>query len=209
MKIVPALLTDKVQNLELMLSQAETFIDFVQIDFMDGSFVPSKSIAADDLAGIRIHIGWEAHLMVQDPVYYLSSFDKHGLKRAIFHWEASPHPESIISDIRNLGLEVGLAVNPETSFSDFERVVDQIDAVLFLTVHPGFYGSPFIPEVLEKIEDFRSHFPSKLIGVDGGISLENIQKVRLSGADYACVGSRIFRHEDPRQSYEEFVRAIE
>ncbi len=209
MKIVPAILTDKVKALDLMLSQAETFTDFAQIDFMDGSFVPSKSIAAEDLAGMRINIEWEAHLMVKDPMYYLSSFNKHGLKRAIFHWEASPHPQSIISDIRNLGLEVGLAINPETSFSDFERVVDQIDAVLFLTVHPGFYGSPFIPEVLDKIKDFRSHFPSKVIGVDGGISLENIQKVRLSGADYACVGSRIFRHDNPRQSYEKFARAIE
>lgn len=208
MKIVPAVLTEKVQDLELMLAQAETFTDFVQIDFMDGTFVPSKSIAAEDLAGIKINIGWEAHLMVNDPMYYLSSFNKHGLQRAIFHWEANFHPESIASDIRNLGLEVGLAINPETSLSDFERVVDKVDAVLFLTVHPGFYGSPFIPEVLEKIKDFRSHFPSKVIGVDGGISLENIETVRSSGADYACVGSRIFRHDDPPQSYEEFTRAI-
>jgi ribulose-phosphate 3-epimerase len=156
-----------------------------------------------------MNIGWEAHLMVNDPLYYLSSFNKHGLKRAIFHCEANPHPESIVSDIRNLGLEVGLAINPETSLSDFERAVDKVDAVLFLTVHPGFYGSPFIPEVLEKIKDFRSHFPSRVIGVDGGISLENIELVKSSGADYACVGSRIFRHDDPRQSYEEFTRAIQ
>ena len=209
MKIVPAVLTENVQDLELMLTQAETFTDFVQIDFMDADFVPSKSIAAEGLAGIKINIGWEAHLMVNDPVYYLSSFNTHGLKRAIFHWEANPHPESIVSDIRNLGLEVGLAINPETSLSDFEGVVDKVDAVLFLTVHPGFYGSPFIPEVLEKIKDFRSHFPSKVIGVDGGISLKNIETVRSSGADYACVGSRIFRHDDPRQSYEEFIRTIQ
>ena len=208
MKIVPAILTDKVQDLKLMLAQAETFSDFVQIDFMDASFVPSQSIAPKDLAEIKINIGWEAHLMVKEPINYLSSLNRDGLKRIIFHWKASPHPESIVSAVRNLGLEVGLAINPETILSQFEGLVDKIDSVLFLSVHPGFYGSPFIAEVLEKIGAFRSHFPATMIGIDGGISLDNIRRVKSSGVDYACVGSRIFRHDDPRKSYEEFQKAI-
>ncbi len=208
MKIVPAILTDKQKDLKLMLTQAETFTDFVQIDFMDGSFVPSKSIAPEDLAEIKMNIDWEAHLMVKDPINYLSSLNRDGLKRIIFHWKASPHPESVVSAARNLGLEVGLAINPETTLSQFEELVDKIDSVLFLSVHPGFYGSPFIAEVLEKIGEFRSRFPSKVIGIDGGISLDNIQRVKSSGVDYACVGSRIFRHDDPRKSYDEFVEAI-
>ena len=207
MKIIPALLTDNPQDFKLMLAQAETFTDFVQIDFMDGSFVPSKSIGPEDLAEIKMGIGWEAHLMVKDPIHSLSSLNRAGLKRAIFHWEADPRPESIVSAIRDLGLAVGLAINPETSLSQFERIVPQIDSVLFLSVHPGFYGSPFIGEVLEKIREFRSHFPSTLIGIDGGISLDNIQRVKSSGVDYACVGSRIFRHDNPRKRYEEFVKA--
>jgi len=208
MKIVPAILTDKQQDLKLMLTQAETFTDFIQIDFMDGSFVPSKSIAPEDLAEIEMNIDWEAHLMVKDPVHHLPSLNRSGLKRVLVHWEAGPRPESFLSAIRDLELHVGLAVNPETTLSQFEELVDQIDSILFLSVNPGFYGSPFIAEVLEKIREFRSCFPSKVIGIDGGISLDNIQRVKSSGVDYACVGSRIFRHDDPRKSYDEFVEAI-
>ena len=208
MRIVPAILTDNPQDLKRMLAQAETFTDFVQIDFMDGDFVPSKSIAPEDLAEIKMRIGWEAHLMVKDPIHYLSPLNRDGLERVIFHWEADPRPESIVSAIRDLGLAVGLAVNPETALSQFEALVPHIDSVLFLSVHPGSYGSPFVVEVLEKIREFRSHFPSTVIGIDGGIALDNIQRLKSLKMDYACVGSRIFRHDDPRKSYEEFVKAV-
>jgi ribulose-phosphate 3-epimerase len=209
MKIVPAILTDNSQNLKRMLGQAETFTAFVQIDFMDGDFVPSKSIGPEDLAEIEMRIGWEAHLMVKDPIGYLSSLNKVGLKRVIFHWEADSHRESIVSAIRDLGLAVGLAINPETALSQFANVVPNIDSVLFLSVHPGFYGSPFVEEVLEKIREFRSRFPSVVIGIDGGVALDNIQRLKALKMDYACVGSRIFRHDDPRKSYEEFAKAAE
>jgi ribulose-phosphate 3-epimerase len=207
MRIVPAILTDNPQDLKRMLGQAETFTDFVQIDFMDGDFVPSKSVTPEDLAEIEIRIGWEAHLMVKDPIDYLSSLNKKGLKRVIFHWEADPHPESIVSALRDLGLAVGLAINPETALSQFEDLVPHIDSVLFLSVHPGFYGSPFVEEVLEKVREFRYRFPSTVIGIDGGVALDNIQRLKLLKMDYACVGSRIFRHDDPGKSYGEFVKA--
>ena len=209
MKIVPAVLTENPQDLKRMLAQAETFADFVQIDFMDGDFVPSKSVAPEDLAGIKMRIGWEAHLMVKDPIHYLSSLNREGLERVLFHWEADPHPESIVSAIRDQGLAVGLGINPETALSQFKNLVPKIDSVLFLSVHPGFYGSTFVEEVLEKIREFRSHFPSVVIGIDGAIALDNIQRLKSLGVDYACVGSRIFRHDDPRKGYEEFVKAIE
>ena len=209
MKIVPAILTDNPQDLKRMLAQVDTFTDFVQIDFMDGSFVPSKSITPEDLAEIKIRIGWEAHLMVKDPIHYLSSLNREGLERVLFHWEADPHPESIVSAIRDQGLAVGLGINPETALSQFKNLVPKIDSVLFLSVHPGFYGSTFVEEVLEKIREFRSHFPSVVIGIDGGIALDNIGRLKSLEMDYVCVGSRIFRHDDPHKSYEEFVNAVE
>ena len=209
MKIVPAVLTENPQDLKRMLAQAETFADFVQIDFMDGDFVPSKSVAPEDLAGIKMRIGWEAHLMVKDPIHYLSSLNREGLERVLFHWEADPHPESIVSAIRDQGLAVGLGINPETALSQFKNLVPKIDSVLFLSVHPGFYGSTFVEEVLEKIREFRSHFPSVVIGIDGGIALDNIGRLKSLEMDYVCVGSRIFRHDDPHKSYEEFVNAVE
>ena len=207
MRIVPAILTDNQQDLKRMLAQVETFTDFVQIDFMDGEFVPSKSLAPEELADIEITIRWEAHLMVKNPLGYLSSLSRERLERAIFHWEAVSHHESVVSAIRDLGLSVGLAINPETALSEFEDLVPRIDSVLFLSVHPGFYGSPFVEEVLEKIREFRSRFPSAVIGIDGGVALDNVQGLKALRMDYACVGSRIFRHDDPRKSYEEFIKA--
>lgn len=209
MRIVPAILTDNPQDLKRMLAQAEAFTDFVQIDFMDGDFVPSKSLTPADLAEIEIRIGWEAHLMVKDPIGYLSSLNKKGLKRVVFHWEADPHPESIVSALRDLGLAVGLGINPETAFSQFEDLVPHIDSVLFLSVHPGFYGSPFVEEVLEKVREFRSRYPSTVMGIDGGVALDHIQRLKSLKMDYACVGSRIFRHNNPGKSYEKFVKAAE
>jgi ribulose-phosphate 3-epimerase len=207
MRIVPAILTDNQKDLKRMLAQVETFTDFVQIDFMDGEFVPSKSIAPEELVDIEMTIRWEAHLMVKDPLAYLSSLSREKLARAIFHWEAVSHHESVVSAIRDLGLSVGLAINPETALSEFEDLVPRIDSVLFLSVHPGFYGSPFVEEVLEKIREFRSRFPSAVIGIDGGVALDNVQGLKSLRMDYACVGSRIFRHDDPRKSYEEFIKA--
>jgi ribulose-phosphate 3-epimerase len=130
-----------------------------------------------------------------------------GLKRVIFHWEADPHRESIVSAIRDLGLAVGLAINPETALSQFAKFIPTIDSVLFLSVHPGYYGSPFVEEVLEKVREFRYRFPSTLIGIDGGVALDNIRRLKALNMDYACVGSRIFGHDDPHKSYEEFVKA--
>ena len=207
MRIVPAILTDNQKDLKRMLSQVETFTDFIQIDFMDGEFVPSKSIPPEELVDIEMTTRWEAHLMVKDPLAYLSCLSREKLERAIFHWEAVSHHESVVSAIRDLGLSVGLGINPETALSEFEDLVPRIDSVLFLSVHPGFYGSPFVKEVLEKIREFRSRFPSAVIGIDGGVALDNIQGLKALRVDYACVGSRIFRHDDPRKSYEEFIKA--
>ncbi|MEW6616218.1 MAG: ribulose-phosphate 3-epimerase [Thermodesulfobacteriota bacterium] len=206
MRIVPAILTDKLDDFQNMIDIAKGFTDYVQVDFMDGVFVPSKSISLDALMGVKIPLDMEAHLMVKEPNSYLASLKSMGTKKVIFHFEADPDPENVISNIRKLGMEAGLAVNPKTAISEFQSLVPQVGSFLFLSVDPGFYGSPFIPGVLDEIRRFRSQFLSAFIGIDGGISLDNIKKVKAAGVDYACVGSRIFLQPDPKESYEAFLR---
>ncbi|MFA4910156.1 MAG: ribulose-phosphate 3-epimerase [Desulfobacteria bacterium] len=208
MRIVPAILTDKLEDFQNMLNIAKGFTDYVQVDFMDGVFVPSKSISLDALMGMKIPLDMEAHLMVKDPNAYLASLKSIGAKKVILHFEADPDPENVISNIRNLGMEAGLAINPKTAISEFQSLVPHVDSFLFLSVDPGFYGSPFIPGVLDEIRCFRAQFPSAFIGIDGGISLDNIKKLKASGVDYACVGSRIFLQPDPKESYEAFLRSL-
>ena len=94
-------------------------------------------------------------------------------------------------------MKVGLAVNPETPLTTTLSLADSVDSVLFLTVHPGFYGAKFLPEVLDKVVELRGRKPNLEIGVDGGIKESNIAEVARLGVDYICVGSAIFVQPDP------------
>ncbi|MFA5270838.1 MAG: ribulose-phosphate 3-epimerase [Candidatus Omnitrophota bacterium] len=199
--IVPAILTEDKQELVRMCALCAGFCSSVQIDIMDGKFVPSKSVTVDDLADLRLSMESEAHLMVEDPLEWLEVFKKIGSKRIIFHFEIKKDHEKIINELKNAGLEAGIAINPSTKISTFSHLLDKVESVLFMSVVPGFYGSKFIPEVLEKIQKFKKIYPQKCTGIDGGVKPDNIARVVRSGVDYICVGSAVLKAEDPKAAY--------
>lgn len=201
-RVIPAILTESADELNTMVRQAEGFAKWLQLDIMDGSFVPSHSIACDQTTSVDIKLGWEAHLMVQNPEELFECFQEAGAKKVIFHYEATGKPEVVIAKARELGLRVGLAVNPETSVAEILPLAEKVDSVLFMAVHPGFYGATFLPEVLEKIAEFRRERPGMEIGIDGGVKEENISLIANSGVDIIYVGSAIFLDENPAESYE-------
>lgn len=185
-----------------MLRQAESFTSWAQLDVMDGAFVPSRSITAADIAHARPRLQWEVHLMVRDPAKYFDSFKKAGAQKVVFHYEAAAsNIEETVRRARAHGLRVGLAVNPETPISTIQPLLGMVDGVLFLSVNPGFYGAPFIPEVLDKVKELRRFSPLMEIGIDGGIKESNVGLVAKAGADFICVGSAVFRHPDPGESF--------
>ena len=200
-RVVPAILTEDPAALKTMIRQAEGFTSYVQVDIMDGRFVPSHSITCEHLAALSITLGWEAHLMAESPQDYLEGLRRAGAEKVIFHYEATSSPREVITQARQLGLAVGLALNPETQLSAISPLVSEVDSVLFLTVHPGFYGSQFIPAVLEKIVNFRKSHPGVETGVDGGIKEGNITEVARAGADTIYVGSAIFLQPEPGDSF--------
>jgi len=200
-RVVPAILTDDPKALETMVRQAETFTDYVQFDIMDGQFVPSQSITWKHLASLSMKLNWEAHLMVLHPENQLEGFRQAGAQKVVFHYEATPSPRGVIALARNLSLKVGLAINPETPVSAFLPLASEVDSVLFLSVNPGFYGSKFIPEVLDKLAEFRSACPDMEIGIDGGIKEGNIAQIARAGADIIYVGSAIFLQPQPAESF--------
>ena len=208
-RVVPAILTDDFKTLETMVHKAESFTDYVQFDIMDGQFVPSRSITCEHLAGLNAKLAWDAHLMVLHPEDYLEGFFNAGARRITFHFEATETPQLVISEIREFGLEVVLAINPETPLSAFSHLTELVDGVLFLAVHPGFYASKFIPEVLEKISEFGKTQPDVDIGIDGGIKEDNIVQVAKSGAAHICVGSAIFLQADPGASFRHLTNLIQ
>jgi ribulose-phosphate 3-epimerase len=200
-RVVPAILTDNTPTLEKLVRQTESFTDYAQFDLMDGHFVPSRSYTPDDLAAIKINLTWEAHLMMLQPEGYLETLKKAGAKKIIVHIEAVASLWKEISLIKNLGMQVGVAVNPETPLAAFKEIVPEVDSVLFMAVHPGFYGAKFLPEVLVKIKQYRKTFWKTITGIDGGVKENNIEEIARCGVDEICVGSAIFLQPDPGAAY--------
>lgn len=200
-RIVPAILTDNAAELEKLTRQTESFADYAQFDLMDGHFVPSRSFTAADLSAVKPKIGWEAHLMMLQPEDYLETLKQAGAEKIIFHFEAVASPWKIINMLRDLGVKIGIAINPETPFAAFKEYVPEADSILFMSVYPGFYGAKFIPEVLDKIKEYRKIYWKTLTGIDGGVKEDNIVEIARSGVDEICVGSAIFRQPDPGDAY--------
>lgn len=208
-RVVPAILTDDPQVLPQLVRQAEGFCRYVQFDIMDGRFVPSHSITWQHLAALDTALDWEVHLMVEDPDQYLAAFREAGASRIIFHYEASPQPDQVVRQVKSLGAEVGLAVNPQTPVSSIQPLASEVDSVLLLAVNPGFYGSPFLPEVMDKVSQLRGQCPDLEIGIDGGIKEGNVARVARAGVDSIYVGSAIFRDSEPAASYRRLARLAE
>ncbi len=200
-RIVPAILTDDPRALETMVRQTEEFTSYAQFDVMDGQFVPSRSVTCEQIARLKTKLTWEAHLMVLHPETCLEDFRRAGAQTIVFHYEATPSPAEVIKLVKNLGMGVGLAVNPKTPISAILPLADELDSVLFLSVNPGFYGSKFIPEVLDKIVAFHKARPDLETGIDGGIKESNIIQITRSGVDFICVGSAIFMQPQSGESF--------
>ena len=200
-RVVPAILTDSKSELSHMVSLANGFAPFVQVDLMDGVFVPSRSVEIDDLRNQGIEFKWEAHLMVAHPLLHLEALRNLGAARVIFHVESGDEPALVVLHARSLGLGVGMAINPPTPVTSLEPYLRAVDSVLLMTVYPGYYGAPFVPEVMEKVGQVRAFRPDIEIGVDGGIKERNILAVVQQGVDTVCVGSAVFGQADPAASY--------
>lgn len=206
--IVPALLTNDLNKMQIMVNACAEFTDFVQIDIMDNEFVPSQSITLDELNNLKISINHEAHLMVNNPIAWLDTFQKLGANQIIFHFEAKCDHQKVINAIRSKKLKVGLAINPNTKIKEFKNLINKIDTVLFMSVTPGFYGAPFIPDVLEKIKEFKMLYPDIFTGIDGGVKMNNIVEIRKSGVDYICIGSALLKAQSPALAYGQFQKML-
>ncbi|MFH1768189.1 MAG: ribulose-phosphate 3-epimerase [Candidatus Omnitrophota bacterium] len=207
--IIPAILTDDKDEFVKMLSVCKKFAPYLQIDVMDGQFVPSCSVDMKSLVGLKSPLGCEAHLMVNDPLPWIDVFKEFGAERIIFHYEIVFDRERVINRIRQKGLSAGLAVNPDSKIEDFRYLIDKIDLVLFMSVVPGFYGAKFIPSVLDKIKEFKRLYPAKKTAIDGGIKIDNVKEVFDIGIDHICVGSAVLKAVSPQDAYKQFLAAVE
>ncbi|NGX50082.1 MAG: Ribulose-phosphate 3-epimerase, partial [Candidatus Anoxychlamydiales bacterium] len=154
-KVAPSILAADFSRInEEVKKVEESKADAIHIDVMDGHFVPNISIGPQMVAAINrsTDLFLDVHLMIYNPFDYIEKFVEVGADLITFHFEATEDVEDTINYIRKCGKKVGLAFNPETSFSLATKYLEKLDNVLFMSVHPGFGGQKFIPSVLEKIE---------------------------------------------------------
>jgi len=200
-RIAPSILAADFAYLGDEIDRARSEADVLHVDVMDGHFVPNITIGPPVVSSVRRHCDLyiDCHLMIDNPAKYLGAFRSAGADSCSVHVEVGGTGE-LIAQMRELGLGVGLAVNPETAFEACEPWLDQIDLLLVMTVHPGFGGQSFMTEVVPKIERARRAIDSQgldvALEVDGGIDTSTAPVVTRAGARLLVAGSAIFGEQD-------------
>jgi ribulose-phosphate 3-epimerase len=203
-KIIPTVFSINEEDFLDRFSRLVNLSKDIQIDFMDGKFVPSQFLDIDVLPDLkRLKNNFEAHLMVYHPEKYIKRLKDKGFKKIIFHYEAFHTNDDVISLARKIKKEkllVFLAINPFTRVQDLLLLVKEFDGVLFMGVYPGKEHQLFVYDVLEHISQLR-HFYKKIdIQVDGGINTSNIHYISKAGANLFNTGSFVAENKDPRNA---------
>lgn len=197
--ITPSILAADFGRLQEEVASIEKHADWLQLDVMDGHFVPNLSFGAPVVKWLKTLLPLDVHLMVTNPADRIAEFAAIGAKHITFHAEAVLSTEArkdLMKTIRKTGATVGIALNPDTPVSAIDDVVADVDMVLVMSVHPGFGGQTFIASVLPKIKELRTKHPRLMIQIDGGIDTVSAAKAREAGADNLVAGSSIFSASD-------------
>ena len=198
--IAPSILAANFSNLQEDLEFVEkSNADWLHIDVMDGVFVPNISFGQMIIKEMDKHVSKikDVHLMIVEPEKYIQSFRDAGADVITVHYEACNHLHKTIQQIKATGAKAGVAINPHTSVSLLEDVLEDLDLVCIMSVNPGFGGQKFIYQSIQKIRKLRTMIDERnlnvLIEVDGGVGLQNAEKILQAGANVLVAGSSVFK----------------
>ncbi|MEQ9406789.1 MAG: ribulose-phosphate 3-epimerase [Fuerstiella sp.] len=205
--IAPSMLKCDFGNLQEEVERIDSAgLPLYHLDVMDGHFVPNLSYGAMVIEGLRPRTStpFDAHLMISDPGRYLDEYVRAGCEAITIHLEAVADPTELLQAIRRQDVVAGLAINPDTPIEAAEPYLQHCDLLLVMSVHPGFGGQKFMPEVLPKITAARRLAGDDLlISVDGGVAVGTIGQCAQAGADIFVAGSSIFDQDDYQRAAED------
>jgi len=202
-QISPSILAADFSQLGIEIKRLEKAgADMIHVDVMDGHFVPNLTIGPPVIKTLRNYtkLPFDVHLMIKPVHKYIKDYAEAGADIITIHPEATEDLKNSIKHIQELGKKVGISLNPETKIDIIKEFLNQIDLVLIMSVHPGFGGQKFIPEVVNKIKELKN-IQSKEnlrfdIEVDGGIDFNNSKLVVNAGANILVSGTTIFKNNN-------------
>lgn len=209
-EIIPAILVQSRDEFLRRVLLMAPHVGTVQIDVMDGKFVPSATWADPaEIEQMRLDVPFEVHLMVADPQRVVEDWVRVGARRIIVHEEAGRREVGLaIERVRRGEREAGVSINPLTSVSEIADLLDFVDVVLVMGVTPGASGQQFQPVALEKVRELRRLRPKLRIEVDGGVKIGIAKQLAQAGADGIVAASAIFDAPDPLRALDELKRDI-
>jgi len=200
-KIAPSILSADFGQLDSEINKLEKAgADMIHIDVMDGHFVPNITVGPPVIKTLRKYtkLPFDVHLMISPVHKYIKDYVEAGADIITIHPEATDNLQESIEHIKKFGKKVGVSLNPNTQIDIIEKLLVEINLVLIMSVHPGFAGQKFIPNVLDKIRELKKIKDEKNLNfdieVDGGINFDNSKLVIEAGANILVSGTTIFKN---------------
>jgi ribulose-phosphate 3-epimerase len=212
-KIAPSILSADFSRLgDEVRAVAAASADYIHIDVMDGHFVPNITIGPLLVEAVRkvTDLPLDVHLMIENPDLYIPDFAHAGADIIVIHAEATNHLHRTVQLIKSFGKKAGVSLNPATSLHLLDYILEDLDLVLLMTVNPGFGGQSFIETCLPKIHTLRAMLDKRgleaELEVDGGVKIDNIERISHAGADVFVAGSAVFGSKDYAATISELKR---
>ncbi len=210
-KLAPSIMAGNHLDFQGELQLIEKYADVVHLDVMDGHFVPNLGLCIRTCEYLckSAKIPCWAHLMVTNPQDYVKRFGNMKSTAFVWHIECDINHMRMIEETKGLDMLAGVAISPATDVSKLKDVSKEVDIITVMGVVPGRSGQKFIPETFTRVKEIRSLPGSFVLEVDGGVNMENVQKLVYSGADVLVSGSSFFNSDDERKKrLSNFVRSL-
>ncbi len=210
--IVPAIIPKSFDDLRHSLERVAPFAREVQIDIVDGKFVPftswpgSDGDTISDIKEFSHQFLIEVDLMVVEPERVIEEYLRAGIRRIVVHVESTTHLNDIIAFKKQYDFKIGFSINNDTPLSTLTGIIEHADYVQFMGIaHIGSQGQPFDERVLERIETLKHTHPTLIISIDGSVNTDTVSRLAHAGADRCVSGSAILKAENPQRAYDELV----